>query len=309
MSFLYLLESIRNPFLDVVVQLITHLGSEMLFIVAGIFMLWCMDKKQGYFILLTGFFGVYLNQFLKIACRIPRPWVLDPEFPIVESARAEATGYSFPSGHTQTAVGLFGGLALCQREKWFRILCIIICVLVPFSRMYLGVHTPLDVGVATVMAVVLALGLWYLFSKVGYTRKLMFPLLGILSVLATAFLCYVLLWQFPADIDAKNLLSARETACTLLGALLGLWVTYIFDEFVRPFDTKAPILGQLLKFSLGFLLVLAIMEGSKPLFNLIFGEGDLLARVIRYFLTVFFAGVIWPMTFPFFKKIGGTQHE
>ena len=309
MSFLYLLESIRNPFLDLIVQLITHLGSEMLFIVAGIFMLWCMDKKQGYFILLTGFFGVYLNQFLKIICRVPRPWMLDPEFSIVESARAEATGYSFPSGHTQTAVGLFGGLALCRREKWFRILCIVICVLVPFSRMYLGVHTPLDVGVATAMAVVLALGLWYLFAKVGYTRKLMFPLLACLSALAAAFLCYVLLWQFPADIDAENLLSARETACTLFGALLGLWVTYIFDEFARPFDTEAPIWGQLLKFSLGFLLVLGIMEGSKPLFNLIFGEGDLLARVIRYFLTVFFAGVIWPMTFPFFKKIGGKSDE
>ena len=309
MSFLYLLESIRNPFLDVAVQLITHLGSEMLFIVAGIFMLWCMDKKQGYFILLTGFFGVYLNQFLKITCRIPRPWVLDPEFTIVESARAEATGYSFPSGHTQTAVGLFGGLALCRREKWLRILCIVLCVLVPFSRMYLGVHTPLDVGVATAMAIALALGLWYLFCKIGYSRRLMFPLMAILSVLATAFLCYVLLWQFPADIDSENLLSAQETACTLFGALLGLWVTYIFDEFLRPFDTKAPILGQLLKFSLGFILVLGIMEGTKPLFNLIFGEGDLFARVIRYFLTVLFAGVIWPMTFPFFAKIGGKQHD
>ena len=304
MSLLYWLEAIRNPFLDTVVQLITHLGSEMLFIVVGIFMLWCMDKKQGYFILLTGFFGVYLNQFLKITCRVPRPWVLDPEFTIVESARAEATGYSFPSGHTQTAIGLFGGLALCRRETWFRIICVVICVLVPFSRMYLGVHTPWDVGVAMVMAAVLALGMWYLFSKVGYTRKLMFPLLGVLSVMALAFLLYVLLWQFPANIDGDNLLSAKENACTLAGALLGLWVTYLFDDFVRPFHTQAPLLGQILKFVLGFILVLGIMEGSKPLFNLLFGEGDLLARVIRYFLTVLFAGVIWPLTFRFFTKIG-----
>ncbi len=309
MSFLYLLESIRNPFLDTLVQLITHLGSEMLFIVVGIFMLWCMDKKQGYFILLTGFFGVYLNQFLKITCRVPRPWVLDPEFTIVESARAEATGYSFPSGHTQTAVGLFGGLAICRKETWFRIICIVICVLVPFSRMYLGVHTPLDVGVATVMATVLAFGMWYLFSKVGYTRRLMLPLLSVLSMMAVAFLLYVLLWQFPADIDMDNLTSARENACTLFGALLGLWVTYVFDQYVKPYDTKAPLLGQILKFSLGFVLVLGIMEGTKPLFNLIFGEGDLLARVIRYFLTVLFAGVVWPLTFKFFAVIGGKQHD
>ena len=304
MSLLYWLESIRNPFFDAVVGFITHLGSEMLFIVVGIFMLWCMNKKHGYFILFTGFFGVYLNQFLKITCRVPRPWVLDPDFSIVESARAEATGYSFPSGHTQTAVGLFGGLALCRRETVLKIICLAICLLVPFSRMYLGVHTPLDVGVATLMAAILAIGLWYLFSKVGYTRKLMFPLLSALSVLAVSFLLYVLLWQFPENIDNANLISARENACTLLGALLGLWITYIFDEFVRPFDTRASLPGQILKFVLGFAVVLVIMEGSKPLFNLIFGKGDLLARTIRYFLTVLFAGVVWPLTFPFFAKIG-----
>ncbi len=308
MSFLYFLESIRNPFLDTVVQLITHLGSEMLFIVVGIFMLWCMDKKQGYFILLTGFFGVYLNQFLKLICQVPRPWIIDPEFNIVESARADATGYSFPSGHTQTAVGLFGGLTICRREKWLRITCIVICVLVPFSRMYLGVHTPLDVGVATAMAIVLALGLWFLFSKVGYTRKLMFPLMSVLTVLGAAFLLYTLLWQFPADIDVQNLASARQNACTLLGALLGLWVTYIMDEYVRPFDTQAPLLGQLLKLVLGLAVVLGFMEGSKPLFNLIFGEGNYLARIIRYFITVLLAGVIWPMTFKFFSKIGVKKH-
>lgn len=307
MSFLYLLAAIRTPFLDTIVQLITHLGSEMLFIVVGIFMLWCMDKKQGYFILLTGFFGVYLNQFLKLLCRVPRPWVLDPNFTIVESARADATGYSFPSGHTQTAVGLYASIALCRKERWIRVLCVCICLLVPFSRMYLGVHTPLDVGVAMLMATALSFGLWFLFGKFGYTRRLMFPLLSSLSLMAVAFLLYTLLWPFPADIDVANLSSAQQNACTLLGALLGLWVTYVFDEFVRPFDTRAPLLGQILKLSLGLAIVLGIMEGSKPLFNLIFGEGDLLARVIRYFLTVLFAGVIWPMTFPFFAKVGGKK--
>ena len=304
MEFLYWLASIRNPVLDTAMQLVTEFGSEMLFIVLGIFMLWCMDKKQGYFILMTGFFGVYANQFLKLICRVPRPWVLDPEFTIVESARAEATGYSFPSGHTQTAVGSFLGLTLCRKELWLRISCISLCVLVPMSRMYLGVHTPLDVSVAAAMAAVIALALWWLFSRFGYTQKLMFPLMGGLSLLAVAFLLYTMLWQFPTDIDPHNLASARETACTLLGALLGLWVTYIVDEYKLHFDTQASVWGQILKFALGMVLVLGIMEGSKPLFNLIFGEGNYVARVIRYFLTVLFAGVAWPLTFPWFAKIG-----
>ena len=304
MEFLYWLASIRNPVLDAVMQVVTEFGSEMLFIILGIFMLWCMDKKQGYFILMTGFFGVYANQFLKLICRIPRPWVLDPEFTIVESARADATGYSFPSGHTQTAVGCFLGLSLCRKEVWVRIVCLSLCVLVPISRMYLGVHTPLDVGVATAMAVVLAVGLWYLFNKFGYTPKLMYPLMGSLSVLSVAFLLYTMCCKFPADIDTHNLASAKETACTLLGALLGLWVTYLVDTYKLHFDTKAPILGQILKLLCGVVLVLLVMEGSKPLFNLIFGEGNYIARVIRYFLTVVFAGVVWPLTFPWFAKIG-----
>ena len=118
MSFLYLLESIRNPVLDVLMQAVTELGGATLFIVFGMLMFWCVDKRQGYFLLTVGLAGTFLNQFLKISCRVPRPWVRDPAFTIVESARADAAGYSFPSGHSQIAVGTYGGLALCRREKW-----------------------------------------------------------------------------------------------------------------------------------------------------------------------------------------------
>ena len=164
MEFLRLLESIRNPVTDVLMQVITECGGEMVFLIVGIIMLWCVDKRQGYFILITGFLGTYINQFLKITLRIPRPWVLDPDFTIVESAREAATGYSFPSGHTQISVGCFAGIAMCRKEKWLRIVCIVLCVLVPFSRMYLGVHTPLDVLTSVCLALALVIFLWMLFE-------------------------------------------------------------------------------------------------------------------------------------------------
>ncbi len=133
MSFLYLLESVRNPVLDVLMQAVTELGGATLFIVFGMLMFWCVDKRQGYFLLTVGLAGTFLNQFLKISCRVPRPWVRDPAFTIVESARADAAGYSFPSGHSQIAVGTYGGLALCRREKWVRIVGTVLAVLIPFS--------------------------------------------------------------------------------------------------------------------------------------------------------------------------------
>ena len=103
MKLLYLLESLRTPAGDWLMSGITHLGGETAFLAVAIFIFWCVDKHEGYYLLTVGFLGTVLNQFLKLLCRIPRPWVLDPDFTIVESARAEATGYSFPSGHSTPA--------------------------------------------------------------------------------------------------------------------------------------------------------------------------------------------------------------
>ena len=304
MEFLYWLESIRNPVLDTLMLIFTEFGNELLFIVAGLLMFWCVDKKQGYFVLLTGFFGVYINQFLKIACRIPRPWVLDPNFTIVEAAREAASGYSFPSGHTQTAVGCYGALAVCRKEKWVRIVGIVMCLLIPFTRMYLGVHTPWDVGVSIVIALTLICILWPLFYEFGHQRKLMYPLMGVLSVFAVAFLLFVTLYNFPSDIDAANFESAVKNAYKFLGCTLGMWVIYEADARFIKFDTKsAKWWAQIIKLAVGFGLLLLVMEGSKPLFNLIF-KGNYIAYAIRYFCTVLFAGAVWPLTFKWFAKLG-----
>ena len=304
MEILYWLESIRNPVLDTLMLIFTEFGNELLFIVAGLLMFWCIDKKQGYFVLLTGFFGVYINQFLKIACRIPRPWVLDPNFTIVEAAREAASGYSFPSGHTQTAVGCYGALAVCRKETWVRIVGIVMCLLIPFTRMYLGVHTPWDVGVSIVIALTLICILWPLFCEFGHRRSLMYPLMGVLSVFAVAFLLFVTLYNFPSDIDAANYESAVKNAYKFLGCTLGMWVIYEVDARFIKFDTKtAKWWAQIIKLAVGFGLLLVVMEGSKPLFNLIF-KGNYIAYAIRYFCTVLFAGAVWPLTFKWFAKLG-----
>ena len=148
MELLYWFESIRNPALDTFMGLVTRLGEETFFMVAALFVFWCVDKRRGYYLLAVGFTGTLINQFLKIVCRVPRPWVRDPDFTIVEAAREGAAGYSFPSGHTQSAVGVFGGVARFTRRWWLRGVCVVLLLLVSVSRMYLGVHTPADVGVS-----------------------------------------------------------------------------------------------------------------------------------------------------------------
>jgi len=300
MGFLRLLEGIRFEPLTGIMSLVTYLGDELCFMAIAILFFWCINKRQGYYLFVVGIFGNVLNQFLKLTFRIPRPWVLDPEFTIVEAARSAATGYSFPSGHTQTAVGTFGAILLSRREKWLRTLSLIFILLVPFSRMYLGVHTPLDVGVSFVIAILLLLALYPFFSEMRCDSCIPRVLL-LLFAFSVAYMAFVLLSSFPADIDPHNLKSGTKNAYTLSGTALGLLAVYHVDKERLNFDTEAPLTGQILKFVLGLALTVALKAGLKVPLNLIMNEQP--ANFVRYFLMVLFAGCAWPMTFPFFKKL------
>ena len=303
MELLYVLEGLRTPVGDAFFSLITHLGEETLFIVAGLLVFWCIDKWEGYYLLSVGLTGTVINQFLKLWFRIPRPWVKDPSFTIVESARAEATGYSFPSGHTQSSVGVFGSAARWHRQKTVRLVCILLCVLVPLSRMYLGVHTPADVGVSVIVALALVFGLYPVIRKAADSPKTMRTLLACMVALAAGYLAFVSLYPFPADVDVSNLSHGTKNAYTMLGCMLGVWAVYEVDSRWTRFDTEAPLPGQICKLALGLGLLLAIKIGAKAPLQALF-TNDYLADGLRYFLMVVFAGCVWPRTFPLWKKIG-----
>ena len=303
MELLYVLEGLRTPVGDAFFSLITHLGEETLFIVAGLLVFWCIDKWEGYYLLSVGLTGTVINQFLKLWFRIPRPWVKDPSFTIVESARAEATGYSFPSGHTQSSVGVFGSAARWHRQKTVRLVCILLCVLVPLSRMYLGVHTPADVGVSVIVALALVFGLYPVIRKAADSPKTMRTLLACMVALAVGYLAFVSLYPFPADVDVSNLSHGTKNAYTMLGCMLGVWAVYEVDSRWTRFDTEAPLPGQICKLALGLGLLLAIKIGAKAPLQALF-TNDYLADGLRYFLMVVFAGCVWPRTFPLWKKIG-----
>ncbi len=298
MDFLYALESIRIPVLNEFMLLITQLGEETAFLVTALILFWCVDKKSGYYIMAVGFIGTLTNQFMKLFFRVPRPWVIDPEFTILEQAREAASGYSFPSGHTQSAVGTFGAVAYTSKNRWVRTAAIMIAILVPFSRMYIGVHTPQDVLAAAGIALFLIFLLKPFFY--GGSEKYIPVILSVMLCAAAAYLCYVELYPFPADTDAHNLASGLKNAYTLTGSLIGLIVVYIVDQKWLNFSTKATWLVQVIKVALGLCLVLVVKSGLKTPLNLVFGES--VGRAVRYFLIVIVAGVLWPMAFKWLNQ-------
>ena len=304
LRFLYFLESIRNPVLDAIMQFFTELGGEAVFMVVALAVFWCVSKDEGYYLLFVGFLGTILNQFLKLVFRIARPWVLDPKFTIVESARADATGYSFPSGHTQNVVGTLGGLARWNKQNWLRIACIATLLLTSFSRMYLGVHTPLDVGVSFVIAAVLVFGLYPIVRRCAAEPKKMYVLLAVMTAIATTFMLYANLTEFRvADEQLVNIVEGRKNSFSLLGALLGFCLGYTLERKYVQFDTKAVWWAQCFKVALGLVAVMAVKEGLKFGFSAL-GVTGLWTNAVRYFFVVVVAAVVWPLSFPWFARMG-----
>jgi len=89
----------------------------------------------------------------------------------------EETGYSFPSGHSATAVAMYGGLALiiCKSNtpKWLKIASIMISsvfsIIIGISRIFLGVHFATDVLAGWLIGVI-TLSIISVLTKIFYSQ-------------------------------------------------------------------------------------------------------------------------------------------
>lgn len=81
MDFLHILAEFRTPFGEQFFQFVTYFGQEVIIIAVICTLYWCVDKRFAYQMGFTYFLAGLCVQTLKITFRIPRPWVLDPEFP------------------------------------------------------------------------------------------------------------------------------------------------------------------------------------------------------------------------------------
>ncbi len=303
MSFLKLLEGIRTPFLDKLFGIITYLGDEIAFLAIAIIFYWCVSKRQGLYVMTVGLFGTVINQVLKLTFKIDRPWVKDPTFKPVESAVERATGYSFPSGHTQNATGTFGAAAASSKRWWARILCGALILLVAFSRMYLGVHTPLDVLTSLGIGIALTAILYPVFKNDERVERFM-PIIVIVGMLLSLlFILYFPIFGKGFSESDVNYQSGLKNAYTMAGCTIGLTAIYFLDKAYIKFDTGASWYVQIIKVVLGLGITILLKEGLRAPLEYICVGNVLIARMIRYLIVVLFAGAVWPLTFKYFTRI------
>lgn len=287
MELLRLIEGIRTPFLNSLFELITRLGEETIGVVILCAIFWCISKRIGYIIGVVYFLSGLTVQGMKIVFRIDRPWVADTNFKPVPAFEDYPRGYSFPSGHTQSATALFGTLGVLIKQKPVKVVCFLVALLVGFSRMYLGVHTLQDV-LASLLISSLFILISVLFMKNEEISKKRSLIISLVMVAYAAIVAVIALVLYNnGTIEEEYISDCLKSVGAGVGFAVGMYIERVYINF--PVKSKN-ILMQVLKFIFGIAGVLAIQEGLK----LIIGKG-LAVDTLRYFLMISWVVVFYPI--------------
>lgn len=287
MEFLYFLESIRNGFLNVFFIICTSFGEELVLISLFAVIYWCINKKLAYRIAFSYFLSGVAVQGLKIHFRIERPWVLDPEFKPVEQVMDTATGYSFPSGHTQSSTSLYSSIAFHFKKRAVYIGAFVLIAAVMLSRMYLGCHTPKDVLVGFAVTIVISAAVSFVFDNFNsslLTDILVSVLVFALSAALFGYSYYLVSTGATTDVLAMDGFKAA-------GAGAGFAVGWFIEKRYIRFDPKNSHLWvQILKVVAGLAGALVIKSGLK----LILGN-TMISNTVRYFFVILWIAVAFPL--------------
>ena len=275
----------RTPFLDFLFSWITRLGEETILIVVFCIVFWCVNKRSGYVVGISFFFSALLVQGMKIIFRVPRPWMTDPNI-LVLGAETAATGYAFPSGHTQNAAAWLGALAITTKKRVLQIVFIILALLVGFSRLYLGVHFLSDVLVSLVISGIVVILVHKMLPKEFVSKKKELVLPAIITGFATVVIAIIAYLYLTETTVAGQLRDAAIAAGAALGFAVGMYVERVYIQFSVKSKT---LVHQVVKFVLGIIGALACLEGFR-----ILGSG-LIATGARYFLVVIWILIVYPL--------------
>ena len=160
----FIQDHIRNDFLDVVVPFYTNLGDDgIIWIVLGVVMLIPKKTRKCGIMILAALLVMLLvnNMVLKNLVARPRPCATYPE--MVDLVHVP-TSYSFPSGHTVSAIAV--AVTVLLHHKKFGIAILTMAILMGLTRLYVFVHFPTDVYGGMIVGTAIALGVHFAQKKI-----------------------------------------------------------------------------------------------------------------------------------------------
>ncbi|MBQ9336737.1 MAG: phosphatase PAP2 family protein [Lentisphaeria bacterium] len=306
---LLVLQQFRNGgggvFADFLAKM-THLADSKTVLVIMAVIYWGVCKRFGTFLLLGWNANRLVNGFLKITACAYRPWIRDSRIIPFGNSIKTATGYSFPSGHSTNAGSIYGGGMLWKDfPRTLRILLGIFIVLVPLSRLYLGVHTPQDVvcGIGFSLLVMwLTLKMMQRLEKHPEKDWIVFSAGLILTV---ALAVYAACKSYPVDHDAKGKLLVDGMKMAIdtfkcVGWVSGFLTGWILERRLVRFSTDIPGTGKAARIVAGLLGYYAVSLILVRLIKRCIAPAP--AAVLSSFLQMFFIVFVFPLLFNWFER-------
>lgn len=305
LSILMFFQSIRSTLLSTLFLFFTISTETPVIILFTVIMYWCVNKKYGQKILFSLVGNIALNTGIKEFVRAPRPIGT----PGLESLRVStATGYSFPSGHTQTGTTFWVSLMSVFKTGWVYILGVIMILGIGISRLYLAVHWPIDVLFGWIFGIVFTMFFVKVFDYVDKNKNYM-----ILLILLIPLALFILL------LDSVDYIK-------MFGLFTGFVLGYIVEDKYIDFSTEDRNKGRInfgskvvkkrsrksiniYRFIVGIVTLALVYVGLKYgkemiLTYLSFENKDLVSLVldyIRYTLVVFYGMAGAPALFKAFN--------
>lgn len=165
LPFIEKLHTIRNPLFDLFFKFLNFFDTqEFVFILIPAIWVgysWRAGVRLFYLLALSS----VVNSALKMFFAFPRPFHLEPSLAVIK-----VTGFGFPSGGAQQAVLLSALLVYTFRSRWAWIVGLNYFFWISLSRLYLGVHFPIDIlGGWALGLIFLCL---YIYVRPGLERRL-----------------------------------------------------------------------------------------------------------------------------------------
>lgn len=273
-------EAMRTDTFNSVFEGVTMMGEEMIMILLIAVLYFAYDKRVAVKVFFITLVSISINGIIKNCAQVPRPFALDH----VSCVRPEtATGYSFPSGHTQIFATWSTALATHFRKALWVLVAVIAVMLVAFSRVYLGAHYPSDVIVGALLGILMGVGGCFLYEKISNKTLLMI----VAAVVITPFAAYFLVVSDPLFDDFFK----------AYGMLVGLPFALAIEKRYADFGYDVALWKKVMRVVVAVAITLAIKEGASLLLASDILALSLIFDALRYALVVIVAFGLCPVLF------------